>query len=63
MLSEEYLEALRPAHWSAAETIEAHTIESGLDLRDALEFRDNYAKNMRQMPGWSVQVIVIGPGS
>lgn len=54
-LSGAYL-ALRPAHWSAADQITAHSIESGLEQTAALEFRDNYAKNMGQMPGWGVRV-------
>lgn len=60
-LSDEYLEALRPAHWSVAEQITMHTIESGLELRAALDFRDAYAMNTGQMPGWEVRVIVVGP--
>lgn len=63
MLSPAYVEALRPAHWSPVDQIEAHVVESGLDMRDALEFHGRYALNTGQMPGWSVRVILIDPGA
>jgi len=51
------LEALRPAHWETADQITVHTIESGLKRKDAAIFRDNYVKNLSQMPGWCVRAI------
>ncbi len=59
--AESDLAALLPAHWNGADQVTAHTVESGLERKEALAFRDNYAKNMGQMPGWSVRVV--GPES
>ncbi len=50
------LAAMRPAHWNAADHVSINTIESGLKREEALAFRDNYVKNLSQMPGWSVRV-------
>ena len=55
------LEAMRPAHWNAGDHVVISTIESGLKPEEAIPFRDNYAKNLSQMPGWSVRVV--GPES
>ena len=51
------LEAMRPEHWNAADHVSINTIESGLKREEALSFRDNYVKNLSQMPGWSVRAI------
>lgn len=59
--SEADFKFLRPTHWSAADHVIVHTVESGLTRDDASAFRDNYAKNMRQLPGWDVRII--GPAS
>lgn len=55
------LEAIRPAHWRAADHVAITTVKSGLKREEALAFRDGYAKNLSQMPGWNVRVI--GPES
>lgn len=60
-LSDANLGSLRPAHWDAVDHVIAHTVESRLTRDDAPAFRDNYVKNMRQLPGWNVRII--GPGS
>jgi len=52
---------MRPAHWNAGDHVVISTIESGLKPEEAIPFRDNYAKNLSQMPGWSVRVV--GPES
>lgn len=55
------LEAMRPAHWNAADHVTVNTIEARLKREEALAFRNSYAKNLSQMPGWSVRLI--GPES
>lgn len=51
------LAALRPAHWDAADQMDVHTVECGLEPKEALAFRDRYVKNMAQMPDWSARVV------
>jgi len=55
-IAEDIQAAMRPAHWNAADHVSINTIESGLKREEALAFRDNYVKNLSQMPGWSVRV-------
>lgn len=55
------LVGLRPAHWTTSDQVTIHVIESGLKRDEALAFRDNYALNLGQMPGWRVRVV--GPAS
>ena len=52
---------LRPTHWEPVDNVTVHTVEAGLSRNDAPAFRDNYAKNMRQLPGWDVRII--GPAT
>jgi hypothetical protein len=46
-----------PPHWTPEDHVVRNTVGSGLAREDALSFRENYAKNLRHLPGWNIRLL------